>query len=101
MRISGQDLLAERRLHLPVGGFRFAKLLEAATGADRIDVSLGKNGARPGLQRTAPVKVTAERALRPFAGGQAVQRGETGIRELGGFRRTCGPLKNRSIRSRQ
>src|SRR5260370_29915000 len=101
MRISGQDLLAERRLHLPVGGFRFAKLLEAATGADRIDVSLGKNGAKPGLQRTAPVKVTEERALRPFAAGQAVQLGEKGIRELAGFRPTCRAMKNRGGRGAQ
>src|SRR5260370_37792882 len=101
MWIGGQDLLAECRLHPPIDGFLCAKLLEAAAGADRIDVPLGKNGAKPGLQRTAPVKVTEERALRPFAAGQAVQLGEKGIRELGGFRRTCGAMKNRGGRGAQ
>src|SRR6266699_39151 len=101
MRISGQDLLAERRLHRPIGGFLLAKLLEAAPGADRIDVPLGKNRTKPGFQRTAPVKVAEERAFRPFAAGQTVQLGEKGIRELAGFRRTCGAMKNRGGRSAQ
>src|SRR6266849_3669681 len=101
MWIGGQDLLAERRLHRPIDGFLLAKLLEAATGADRIDVPLGKNGAKPGLQGTAPVKVAEERALRPFAAGQTVQLGEERIRELAGFRRTCGAMKNRGSRSTQ
>src|SRR2546428_9341057 len=52
MWIGGQDLLAECRLHPPIDGFLLAKLLEAAAGADRIDVPLGKNGAKPGFQRT-------------------------------------------------
>src|SRR6266581_3702183 len=101
MRIGGQDLLAERRLHRPIDGFLLAKLLEAAPGADRIDVPLGKNGAKPGFQRTAPVKVAEERAFRPFAAGQTVQLGEKGIRELAGFRRTCGAMKNRGGRGTQ
>src|SRR6266699_1323604 len=101
MRIGGQDLLAECRLHPPVGGFPFGKLLEAAAGADRIDVPLGKNRTKPGLQRTAPVKVTEQGALLPFAASQAVQLGEKGIRKLAGFRRTCGAMKNRGGRGAQ
>src|SRR6266571_537426 len=78
MRISGQDLLAERRLHRPIGGFLLAKLLEAAPG-----------------------KVTEQGALGPFAAGQTVQLGEKGIGELAGLRRTCGAMKNRGSRNTQ
>src|SRR5437899_11336527 len=101
MWIGGQDLLAERRLHRPISGFLLAKLLEAAPGADRIDMPLGKNGEKPGFQRTAPVKVAEERAFRPFAAGQAVQLRENGIRKHAGFRRTCGAMNNDDVRRAQ
>src|SRR2546421_3705227 len=76
MRIAGLHLRSEQRPRQSLASFIFAKLLEAAARTDGIDVPLRKNGAQPGLQRTAPMKVTKERTFRAFAAGQSVQLGK-------------------------
>src|SRR6266550_9221769 len=98
MRIAGLHLRSEQRPRRSLASFIFAKLLEAAARTDGIDVPLRKNGAEPGLQRTAPMEVTKERTFRAFAGGQAVQLGKKGIREITSFRGTRVRAKNRGRR---
>src|SRR6266699_5709220 len=98
MRIAGLHLRSEHRPRRSLARFIFAKLLEAAARADGIDVPPGKNGAEPGLQRTAPMEVTKERTFRAFAGGQTVQLGKKGIREITSFRGTRVRAKNRGRR---
>src|SRR5712691_6451694 len=50
MRIDERDRRPKSRRWGCIARFVFTKLLEAAAGADGIDVLLGKNGAEPGLQ---------------------------------------------------
>ena len=95
MRIAGLHLRSEQRPRQSLASFIFAKLLEAAARTDGIDVPLRKNGAEPGLQRTAPMKVTKERTFCAFAAGQTVQLGKKGIREITGIRGTRVAAKNR------
>src|SRR6266513_6418494 len=101
MRIAGLHLRSEQRPRQSLASFIFAKLLEAAARTDGIDVPLRKNGAEPGLQRTAPMKVTKERTFRAFAAGQSVQLGKKGIREITSFRGTRVAVKNRGRRRAQ
>jgi len=63
-----------------------AQFLEAAAGADSIDVALGQNRSQPSLKRTAPVKVTEERSLRALATIEAVEIGKKRIGEIARFR---------------
>src|SRR6267142_1701335 len=61
MRIVGLELRLRRRGLARILCVVFAQFFEATAGADHINVSLGKNGAEPGLQRAAPVKVAEQR----------------------------------------
>src|SRR5712672_529 len=101
MRIAGLHLRSEQRPRQSFASLVFGKLLEAAARADGINVPLGKNGAEPGLQRTAPMEVTKERTYRAFAAGQTVQLGKKGIREITGIRGTRVAAKNRCRRRAQ
>jgi len=67
MRIAGLHLRSEQRLQPSIAGFVLAKLFEAPARTDGINVPLGKNGAEPGLQRTASMEVTEERPFRARA----------------------------------
>lgn len=73
-----------------------AEFLEAAAGADGIDVALGQDGAKPGLQRAATVKIPEERALGALAAIEAVKIGEERVGKFGGFRGAGSAMKNRS-----
>src|SRR2546421_6416902 len=101
MRIAGLHLRSEQRLRPSLASFVLAKLLEAAAGTDGINVPLGKNGAEPGLQRTAAMEVTEERTFRAFAADQTIQLGKKGIREITSFRGTRVAAKNRGSRRAQ
>src|SRR6266850_6090922 len=61
MGIVRMELRSRRRELARILCVVFTQLFEATARADRINVSLSKNGAEPGLQRTAPVKVAEER----------------------------------------
>src|SRR5882762_4828561 len=95
MRIAGLRLRSEQRLRPFIAGFVLAKLFEAPARTDGINVPLGKNGAEPGLQRTASMEVTEERPFRARAACQTVQLRETGIREITGSPGTRFAAKNR------
>jgi len=61
-------------------------------------VPLRKNGAEPGLQRTAAMKVTKERTFRAFAAANPYNSEKKGIREITSFRGTRVASKNRGRR---
>src|SRR5260370_16285157 len=82
MRIDRLQLWSERRLRPSIPSLVLTKLLKAAAGADGINVPLGKHGAEPGLQRTAPMKVTEKRTFRALATRQTVQLRKKGIGEI-------------------
>jgi len=69
----------------PIAGFVLGKFLKASAGTDGINVPLGKDSAKPGLQGTSSVKVAEERPLRSFAVGQTVQLRKKRIRQIAGF----------------
>src|SRR5258708_7998943 len=50
--------------------------------ADVVHVTLGKHSAQPGLQRTAPVKITEKRAIAALPVHQTEKIGEQGVRKL-------------------
>ena len=58
---------------------------EAAIGADEVDVTLCENGAKPGFERTAAVKITEEGAFAASAIGEAVELGEERVGEFASF----------------
>src|SRR5712664_940017 len=101
MRIAGLHRWSEQHLRPSIASFVLAKLLEAPARTDGINVPLGKNGAEPGLQRTASVEVPEERPLRALASAQTVQLRKQGIREIAGFRGTRFAAKNRGRRRTQ
>src|SRR6266436_3693857 len=101
MRIAELYLRSQQRLRAPIASFVLAKFLEAAARTDGINVPLGKNGAEPGLQRTASVEVTEERPFRARAACQTVQLRKKGIREITGIRGTRFAAKNRGRRRAQ
>src|ERR1700682_3424415 len=96
MRIAGLHPRSEQRLRPFIASFALAKLLEAPARADGINVPLGKNGAEPGLQRTASMEVTEKRPFRALAARQTVQLRKKGIRKITGIRGTRFAAKNRS-----
>ena len=72
---------------------------EAARGADGIDVALRKNGAEPGFERAATVKIAKERTIFGFARrvcGDAVKIGEQRIGKVLRGDRISLAVKNRS-----
>src|SRR5258708_30468731 len=101
MRIAGLHPRSEQRLRPSIAGFVLAKLFEAPARTDGINVPLGKNGAEPGLQRTASVEVTEEGPFRARAACQTVQLRKKGIREITGIRGTRFAAKNRGRRRAQ
>src|SRR5258708_14123743 len=101
MRITGLHPRSEQVLRTRVASFPLIKFFEAAAGADGIDAPLGKDGAEPGLERTASVKVTEERPFRALATGQTIQLRKNGIREITGFRGTRLAAKNGGRRGAQ
>src|SRR5260370_27246990 len=101
MRSTVLLLRSEQGLRTRVASFPLIKFFEAAAGADGIDAPLGKDGAEPGLERTASVEVTEERPFRALATGQTIQLRKKGIREITGFRGTRLAAKNGGRRGAQ
>ena len=58
---------------------------EAAAGANGIDVTLGEDGAEPGLERAAAVEI-AEEGAAVGSIGETVKVGEKRVSELAGCR---------------
>jgi hypothetical protein len=56
--------------------------LPAAAIADSINMPLRQDGTEPGLQRTAPVEITEERALTALAVHETKEVGEQRVREF-------------------
>src|SRR6516162_9817496 len=79
MRIKGRnrDVVLRKRLGLfAIAGI---KGFPAAALAEAVNVTLRKNGAKPGFQGTAPVVVAEEGALAAFSIGQTIEFGKEGI----------------------
>src|SRR5882724_12931262 len=67
MGIVRMELRSRRRELARILCVVFAEFFEAAARADRINVALSKDGAEPGLQRTAPMEVAEERTSAALA----------------------------------
>ena len=80
MRIGGLNRNGLRNFvrRMPIGRFCVAIIerFKAAAGADGVNVSLGENGAKPGLERAAAVEITEERTLAARAICKAVEFSE-------------------------
>src|SRR5882672_6267182 len=88
MGIVRMELRSRRRELARILCVVFTQLFEATARADRINVSLSKNGAEPGFQRAAPVKVAEQRTSVALVLGETIQIREKRIREFARLRRT-------------
>jgi hypothetical protein len=72
---------------VPIGRFCVAVIerFETAAGADGVDVALGENGAEPGLERAAAVKIAEEGALAARTIGETVKLGKERVGKFAGF----------------
>ena len=93
MRVCGRS--GGDQLGNGIFGLRLAiDINKAAGGADGVNMALGENGAKPGLQRAAAMKIAEEGAIGAAAIGDSIEVGEERIGQVASFGRIGGTAEN-------
>jgi len=74
---------------------------ETAAGANGVDVTLGEDGAQPGLHRAAAVKIAKQGSFDAFFFRESVEIGKKGVRKIVRGGRTCGATQDSDRRRAQ
>ena len=95
MGIGGRNGNARQFLSRAVLGFIAIERFESAASADGVNMALSENGAEPGFQGAAAVKITEKRAFAAVALLEAIELRKKRIREFQSLRRSRAATQNR------